>query len=182
MKCAAQLAGMLLLGWSCALLAQPTAEPDGADTPSQNGGRAPRLLNPGNVVQRLLQMTPEQRERAMEKLAPPRREQILRRLQQFDRLPQPERERQLRLGQMFAKLPPDRQELVRRQIQAFNQMPGGRRRLVGAAFQRLRRLPDDERQVLLASELFRRRYTQAELQMLADLSENLPPPTVEPHP
>ena len=160
---------------------RPAAKPSAGNGPQ--GKAAPRLANPGTVVQQLMRMTPEQRERALEKLPPERQAQIRERLQRFDNLPRQEQERQLQLSQMFASLPPEKQDIVRRQIQAFNQLPEDRRRLVGPAFQRLRRLPEAQRQARMASEEFRNRFTPAEQQMLADLSENLPPPTTEPpHP
>ncbi|HEY2845037.1 MAG TPA: DUF3106 domain-containing protein [Bryobacteraceae bacterium] len=140
---------------------------------------APKLANPTTVVQQLMRMTPEERERALEKLPPQRQALIRERLEKFDRLPKAEQERRLRLGEIFANLPPDKQDLVRHQIQAFNQLPDDRRRLVGAAFQRLRRLPESQRRELLASERFRSRFSSAEQQMIADLSENLPPPGAE---
>ena len=172
MKRTCQLAVLLALVAAPALRAQDGARP--VLRP------APRLVNPGNVVQRLLRMTPEERERVIEKLPPARqaavRERLQKFLQRFDSLPKAEQERQLRLGDIFASLSPEKQELVRRQIQAFNQLPDDRRRIVGPAFQRLRRMPEEERQARLASPGFRRRFTPAEQQMLADLSENLPPP------
>ena len=145
----------------------------------QQAKPAPRLANPTTVVQQLMRMTPEERERALEKLPPQRQALIRERLEKFDSLPKAEQERRLRLGEIFANLPPERQDLVRHQIQAFNQLPDDRRRLVGAAFQRLRRLPEGQRRGLLASERFRNRFSPAEQQMIADLSENLPPPTVD---
>lgn len=141
---------------------------------------APKLANPTTVVQQLMRMTPEQRERALEKFPPQRQALIRERLQKFDSLPKAEQERRLRLGEIFASLPPERQDLVRREIQAFNQLPDDRRRLVSAAFQRLRRLPESQRRELLGSERFRNRFSPPEQQMIADLSENLPPPTAEP--
>jgi hypothetical protein len=141
--------------------------------------RAPRLANPGAVVQRLMRMTPEQRERALQKLPPERQARIREQLQRFDSLPKAEQERRLQLGATFANLPPETQNLVRRQIRAFNQLPEDRRRIVGAAFQRLRRLPPAERQARMARPAFQNRFTPEEQQMLSDLSENLPPPAAD---
>jgi hypothetical protein len=152
--------------------AQP---PNGAPTKP-----APKLGNPLTVVQQLMRMTPEERERALEKLPPQRQELIRERLEKFDSLPKAEQERRLRLAEIFANLPPDKQDLVRRQIRAFNQLPDDRRRMVGAAFQRLRRMPEAQRQARLNSEGFRNRFTPAEQQMITDLSEDLPPPGLDP--
>jgi len=178
-----QFAAVLLLALA-PVLAAPNSTPPDTDSGEKP---APRLLNPGNVLERLLRMTPEQRERMIERLPPARQAIVRQRLQQFlqrfDSLPKAEQERRLRLGDIFASLPPERQNLVRRQIRAFNQLPDDRRRLVGAAFQRLRRLTEEERQAVLDSPAFRRRYSPAEQQIIADLSENLPPPSAPPqHP
>lgn len=182
-----QLAELFLLAVASVLLAQERAAPAGppqkAANNGQGAGRGQRMANPANVVRQLMRMTPEERERALEKLPPERQAQIRKRLQQFDNLPKQQQERMLQLGQAFANLPPEKQDLVRRQIRAVNQLPEDRRRMVRAAFERLRRLPENERQARMASEPFRNRFTPDEQQMLADLSENLPAPSSEPaHP
>ena len=181
-----RLAGILMVALAPALLAQrkggPARPPQAATNaprepragPGPKPGRAPRMANPAGVVQQLMRMSPEERERALEKLPPQRQAQIRQRLEQFDSLPRQEQERQLQLGRTFANLPPDKQDLVRRQIRAVNQLPEDRQRMVRAAFQQLRRLPENERQARLASEGFRNRFTPAEQQMLDDLSGNLP--------
>ena len=148
--------------------------------PSRGDKPAPKLANPGAIVQQLIRMTPEERERAIEKLPLARQDQVRENLRRFDNLPKAEQERRLRLVEMFAGLPPEKQDLVRRQIQAFNHLPDERRRLVGAAFQRLRRMSEDDRQARLASRPFRNRFTPAEQQIIADLAENLPPPAPGP--
>ena len=55
-------------------------------------GNVPRINNPG-VAQRLLQMTPEQRERALEKIPPEQQDQLRRQLDKLDKLPQAEKDR-----------------------------------------------------------------------------------------
>jgi hypothetical protein len=167
------LAALVLV--TAPLAAQERANRGGADPQRP----APRIGNPGRVVQQLMRMTPEERERALEKLPPARQARIREQLQRFDSLPKAEQERRLRLAEMFAGLPPEKQDLVRRQIKAFNDLPEDRRRIVGPAFQRLRRMSETERQAVLARPGFQNRFTPAEKQMLADLSENLPPATGE---
>ena len=164
-----------------ALLFCLAAQPGRAQPPARSGPAkpAPKLGNPGTLVRQLMRMTPEQRERALEKLPPQRQAEIRERLQQFDNLPKAEQERRLQLSEIFAALPPEKQDLVRRQIRAFNQLPDDRRRMVGAAFQRLRRMAENERQARLASSQFQSRFTPAERQIIADLSENLPPPVLQ---
>jgi Protein of unknown function (DUF3106) len=137
---------------------------------------APRKLNdPGaSVAQRLMQMTPEQRERALEKFPLARQAEIRQRLQRLDNLPPQQQQRMIQQYQMYSSLPPEKQILVRRQIQAFNQLPEERRQALGPELQKLRRMPEDEREAHLASEDFKSKFSPAEQQMLSDISENMP--------
>jgi Protein of unknown function (DUF3106) len=138
--------------------------------------KAPGNINdPGaNIAQRLLAMTPEQRERALEKFPPARQAQIRQRLERLDSLPPQQKNRLIRQYQMLASLPPEKQLLVRRQIQAFNRLPADRKRIVGPEMQKLRRMPESQREARVASEEFKSKFSPAEQQMLSDVSQYLP--------
>ncbi|HEV3333428.1 MAG TPA: DUF3106 domain-containing protein [Bryobacteraceae bacterium] len=174
-----QVVGILLLGsWIPSFAANkrqpPPHPPPAAAAPPK---APPKLGNPGTVAQRLLQMSPDERERVISRFPPERQAQIRQRLQKLDSLPKQQQDRVIERYQTFSSLPPEKQNLVRRQIQAFNALPDDRRRVVGAAFQRLRRMPEAERQELLARPGFKVRFTPEEHQMLSDLSANWPAPT-----
>lgn len=137
--------------------------------------KTPNITDPGaSVALRLLQMTPEQRDLALEKFPPDRQEQIRERLKQLDSLPQQRRQRLIREYQMLASLPPEKQILVRREIQAFNRLPEERKRVVGVEMQKLQRMLEPEREARVASEEFKSKFTPAEQHMLADISQYLP--------
>jgi|SRR5215469_219857 len=137
--------------------------------------KAPNITDPGaSIALRLLQMTPEQRELALEKFPPDRQAQIRERLERLDSLPLKQRQRMIRQYQMLASLPPEKQILVRRQIQAFNRLPEERKQVVGVEMQKLRKMPELQREARIASEEVKSRFTQAEQQMLADISQYLP--------
>jgi hypothetical protein len=138
--------------------------------------KAPQKLNdPGaSVAQRLLQMSPEQRERALEKFPPERQAQIRQRLQRLDSLPPQQQQRLIQQYQMLASLPPEKQLLVRRQIQAFNQLPDERKQIVGPELQKLRRMPESDREARLESDQLNSKFTPAERQILSDVSRYLP--------
>jgi hypothetical protein len=139
---------------------------------------AAKVNNPGaSVAQRLMRMTPEQRERALEKLPPQQQAQIRQRLERLDNLPPQQRERVIQQYQEFQSLSPEKQNLVTRQIQAINHLPDDRGPVVRAELQRLRRMPENEREARMASEEFKGKFTPAEQQMLSDISTNLPQPT-----
>ena len=84
----------------------------GAGRRGAAGNRLPRPL--GNPVQRLMAMTPEQRERVLEKLPARQQANIRQRLENFDKLPPAEKTRRLQLFQEFSNLPPEKQEKLRR--------------------------------------------------------------------
>jgi Protein of unknown function (DUF3106) len=144
--------------------------------PSPPPPKAPKKINdPGaSIAQWLLQMTPEQRERALEKFPPERQAQIRERLAKLDALPPQQQQRLIQQYQMLASLPQDKQLLVRAQIQAYNQMPQERKDVVGPELQRLRRLPEDKREARLASDDFKSKFTPSEQKMMEDISRYLP--------
>jgi hypothetical protein len=174
-------AGALLLWLVMVPIAEAqreAAEPAG----TEGRGSAPaapkppgNINDPGaNIAQRLLAMTPEQRDRALEKFPPERQAQIRQRLERLDSLPPRQRERLIRQYQMLASLPPQKQLLVRRQIQAFNRLPAERKLIVAPEMQKLRRMPESQREARVASEEFKSKFTPAEQQMLSDVSQYLP--------
>lgn len=138
------------------------------------GGGAPRLGAPGNPVERLMAMPPEQRERVLEKLPASQQTNLRERLDRFDKLPPAERERLNRMLSMFNDLPPEKKAVVARQMMTFNSLPDERRAALAPVLQRLRRMPEDQRQTLLGSEEFKSGFSASEWQMLSDISLNYP--------
>jgi Protein of unknown function (DUF3106) len=139
-------------------------------------GEAPRLGAPGNPVERLMAMPPEKRDQILERLPPQQQANLRQRLDRFDKLPAAERDRLNRMWSTFNSLPPEKQAVVTRQMLAFNSLPEARRTDLKPVLQRLRLMPEDKRSALLNSEAFKNRFSEAELQMLADISQNYPLP------
>jgi hypothetical protein len=159
--------------------APPTQSQGGAERngAARGGADSPRLPNPlANPVQRMMAMSPEQRERILEKLPPQQQANIRQRLDTFDKLPPAEKARRLQLFQRFSSLPPEKQQILGRQLQAFSALPEDRRATLGKELLQLGRMPDSERQARLANDEFRSKFSAAELQMLSDISENYPFP------
>ena len=116
-------------------------------TAKQNQNRGPV---PAEQLQMLLNMSPEEREKALSGLAPKRREQIERRIENLESRPPQVREQMLNLAIRLEKLPDDRQPVVREEIQGLRQMTVRERR---------------ER---LHSEDFNRDYSPEEQQLIRD--------------
>jgi hypothetical protein len=183
MRGAVQIGAVLVLAMASVAFGQPKAVlrpaakgfPKGL--PKKGGPVAGPMLNPPKEnVERLLAMTPDQRDRALEKLPRKQQENLRRRFEQFDKLPPEERARRIEMWKRFESLPPEKREILSRQMQAFKALPEDRLAVMRPALNRLSRLSPEERQARLNSEAFKNRFSPAELQMLSDLTENSPLP------
>jgi hypothetical protein len=83
---------------------------------------------PAPAVERLLQMSPEDRERALSRLTPERRQQVEQRLDRLQQLSPDQRQRLQDVYPAFNSLRPARQQAVRQEIQELRQMRPALRR------------------------------------------------------
>jgi hypothetical protein len=83
--------------------------------------RPPALPTP--ALQRLANMTPEQRQKALSRLPPDRRDRVEDQLGKLDRLPADQRAKLLQRYDEFQGLPRDRQATVRSELQALRKLP-----------------------------------------------------------
>jgi hypothetical protein len=158
----------------------PAAKPAPHPAANNNAGGVPKggakMANPANPVFRLFTMSPEQRERAIEKLPPKQQENIRRTLANFDNKPQAEKDRELQRLNGLWSLPLDKQALVSQQIKAFDALPPDRLAVVRPAYRNLSGMTPEQRAERLAKPQFRSRFTPEELQMLSVLPEYYPMP------
>ena len=136
----------------------------------------PRITNPRSPVTRLYRASPEERERALEKLPPAMQERFRRNLSWFDGLPRQQQDIVVRQTERFAALPPEKRREFQLQLRALNQMPPERRRPVVQTLRRLQMMPDAERAAVLGSEQFKSRFSPEEQKIILDLSEVMLPP------
>ncbi len=115
-------------------------------------------------------MTPEERQRALQKLPPERRRELQQKLQQFRNLPPAEKQQLRERYQAFSQLPPEQQTHARELFRQFNSLAEDRRPIVRREFEQLRSMPPSERDARMNSEPFRGRFTPSEQLMLQDLS------------
>jgi Protein of unknown function (DUF3106) len=84
--------------------------------------KAQQLPLPAPAVQRFLQMSPEDRERALSRLTPERRQQMEQRLNRLQQLPPEQVQRLQDLYPAFTSLRPARRQAIRQEIQQLRQM------------------------------------------------------------
>jgi hypothetical protein len=132
------------------------------DTPE--GGPA----SPQNL-EKLLKLSPEQRDKALSSLPPGRRNQILAKLENYQKVPPQQRARELDRLQRLQTLPPQKRSQVRASLQKLQTIPQPRHQQIQRQINQLRDLPDSDRRALMNSEEFRSKFTPSEQQMIEDI-------------
>jgi hypothetical protein len=96
---------------------------------NQNQNQNPKMVPlPAPAVERFLQMSPEDQERALSKLTPERRQQVEQRLNRLQQLPPEQAQRLQNLYPAFMNLRPVRRQAVRQEIQQLRLMRPALRR------------------------------------------------------
>jgi phage-related protein len=121
-------------------------------------------------LDRLLKLTPEQRNKALGSLPPQRRALILSKLEDYQKLPPELRQRELDRLQRLQQLPPQKRAQVRNSLRQFQAVPQPRHRQMQQQINQLAALPEPDRRALMNSEEFRSKYTPAEQQIIEDVS------------
>jgi len=184
------LAACAACGWAADQKNAPRNTPNGAAAHpaagkpaiarNPGGGRRPQLgpplSNPASQAARLYKATPEERERALEKVPPKQQDQIRRQLATFDAMPKEQQQVFIRRAERLASLPPEQQTPFRQQMMALGKLPQDRKRAIGLALRSLEPMPAEQRQRILNSQEFKNRFSPEEQQMIADLSEVMLPP------
>ncbi len=119
---------------------------------------------------RLARMTPEQRQKALDKLPPERREKIEQGLRQYQNM-NPENRERLR---NFQNLPPEQRDTIRQNYRRMQDLPQDRRIMVRRELQQLRNLTPEERDKRMQSDAFRKRFDANEQSLIHDTVANLP--------
>lgn len=192
MKVALHLAAAFLLAAACSVYAAQKGKPEAAPkaaakmpgpkmpapkAPGAGGnpknGR-PAINNPLNLPQRLLQMTPEQRDRILEKLPQAQQDRVRQQLERLDHMSPAEKERIARQAQYIAALEPAQRRVVSQAMSGMNQLPADRRGPVRKELLALVNSSEEDRDARLKSEEFKKKFSPDEQKILTDLSTTLP--------
>lgn len=144
-----------------------------------------------NAVEKLSRMSPAQRKRALERMAPERREKLERGLENLNKMPPPQRQKLDKALEAFQSLPPDKKRAARAVFQDINRLPDDRRPAVRGAILNLQHLSPEEREKRYASRPFQSRFSEEEQALIKRGVVNLPtsetaeatppPPASQPH-
>ena len=126
------------------------------------------------AVERLVNLNPEERRKALQKLPPERRKQLEERLHQYDLLTPAQKARLYGQYQNFSGLSPEQQAHLRKLFQRFNNFPPERQGALRAEVQKMQTLPASDRRARMNSDEFRNLYNQREQALLAELAKAVP--------
>jgi Protein of unknown function (DUF3106) len=150
----------------------------GATAGAQGRQAGPKpLRTPKNVktpIDEFLRMSPEQQQRALDRLPPEKRARLQQRLERFNQLP-PQQQQALRnMYDRLNQLPPERQQVVRRSLNQFSQQPPDRRQAMRQELARMAPLEAEDREARMSSPEFRERFSEKEQRIVRDMSDVLP--------
>lgn len=121
-------------------------------------------------VERLRQLTPEQRRRALSHLTPERRRVLEHRLERYNQLPLEERSRLVEQYKRFQRLSPNRQQEMRSAFRNYLDLSQERQQAVRPEIRRLLLMPAADRSARLKSRDFGRHYSPRERELIETLS------------
>ena len=115
-------------------------------------------------------MSPAQREAAMSKMTPERRENLQKRIAHWESMTEPQKEK----ARWFAGLPPDQKKIVREHAEWIQQLPEERRVAVRKETNLLQQLSPEAREAELDSPSFSRKFDEEEREHLKKIISTMP--------
>jgi hypothetical protein len=152
--------------------------PNGGVPRNPGGGKnmGPRITNPANPVSHLYRASPEERERALERIPAAQQEQMRKNLDWYDHLPKDQQQVVIGRAQRFEALPPEGRQAFQQAMRSLQALPQDRHQAVGGALRRLQIMPAGERVKILESDQFKSRFSPEELKIISNLSTVMLPP------
>ena len=133
--------------------------------------RPQKLARPQHPLDRWSAMSPQQRESALAKLPPERRENIEQRLAKWESMTPAQKER----ARNFAALPVEQKLIVKEHAQWMQTIPQERRQAVRKEINSLQQLSPEARMAEIDSPSFSRRFDTVEREHIGKMLSTLPP-------
>lgn len=130
---------------------------------------------PPDLVERFSQLSPSERQDALSKLPPERREMMERRLENWANTPPDQRRRLAGSYARFQEMSPEKQQEVRGLFRRFSEtFPPERRPEAQAAIRRLRNADPEERKNILNNRRFGSSFSDEEKKLLEQMATEIP--------
>jgi hypothetical protein len=125
-------------------------------------------------IERLANMSPAQRERALANLPAERRTKIEAGIAQWKKATPEERARERAQAEKLRSLPPEQQKRIRQLAQRISSLPPDRKTAVQQELSRLRKMPEADREIRLNSPGIQKNFSPNEQQILRESPALLP--------
>jgi hypothetical protein len=145
---------------------RPPASQRQARGTEERGGRTP--------IEEFETMSPEEQQKALNRLPPGQRQRLQERLQRFNELPAEQQRALKNLYNRLHQLPPERQDAVRKSINKFSQQPPERQQAIRQELRSMAGMSPEERRTHVSTPVFRRNFNKKEQEIVRDMSEVLP--------
>jgi hypothetical protein len=120
-------------------------------------------------------MSPQERQKALDRMPPAQRKKLEERLQKFNELPAEQQRTLKNMYNRLHELPPGRQDALRKSMNQFSEQPVERRNTMRQELKSIGELPGQDRAARLASPEFRSKFSHKEQDIIRNMSELLPP-------
>ena len=144
--------------------------PQGRPGGSPNMGKGPGGGNGPRPVEEFMRMSPDEREKELQKLPPGRQEKLREQLQRYDQMPPEQKQRLQRLWQF----PPERQQQIRQSMRDFSQLPQDRRQAMRRQLQQVQGMSPEDRKAYFNSSEFKTQFSPEEQDMMKNLNAIAP--------
>ena len=163
--------GLVLFLCAPAMLAQA----DGENPPlDEYGARRQPARSPMDQLDRLMRMSPEQREQVLSRLPPERRQNIEKRLERYSRLSPEQRELLRAQYNWFHNMPREKQFELRKVFGRFVNQPPDRQDAMRAELEQLRAMRPPQRWQTMGSPDFRTRFNPNERDIIGRIADLMP--------
>src|SRR5215472_845104 len=136
--------------------------------PPPRQGRGPGAVERGDrtPIEEFETMSPEQQQRALNRLPAEQRQRLQERLQKFNQLP-PEQQRALKnLYNRLHQLPPDKQDAVRKSINNFSKQTPERQQAIREELRSIAGMSPDGRKNHVSTPEFRKKFNKKEQEIV----------------
>lgn len=126
-------------------------------------------------VDEFMRMSPQEQQKALDRLPPQQRRRLQERLQRFNQLPPRQQQTLRNIYDRLNQLPPERQQAVRKSMDQFSREPQDRRQAMRQELKSLAPIEPADRAARLASPEFQEKFSEKEQGIIRDMSDVLPP-------
>ncbi|HEV8038375.1 MAG TPA: DUF3106 domain-containing protein [Bryobacteraceae bacterium] len=160
------VASAVLLMFVASVPANPKPAKQHAEKPSKNS-KTP--------IDEFMRMSPEERQKALNRLPPEQRSRLQERLRRFNQLPSEQQQTLRNMYDRLNQLPPQRQQAVRRSMNQFSKQTPDRRQAMRQELRGMAPLEPQDREARMASPEFREKFSEKEQGIIRDMADLVPP-------